>query len=665
MKPAPDGVEARRPQPRPATASAPVRVAIEHVSPAVDAGRYPVKRIVGDPVRVSADIFGDGPSRVAARLHYRSLACEAKWHDVMRETDEDRWMAAFTPHTLGSYEFAITAWIDEFATWRSALAERIEAGRVDDHDLADGALCLRRLMREPPPETAAWLGTRARHLESTAPLDRRLAAALDETVQQRAADARPPDAVAHSATFPVVVERPRARFSTWYEMFPRSAGTHASRSATFDDAAARLPDIAAMGFDVLYLPPIHPIGLTDRKGRHGVRRARAGDPGSPWAVGSAAGGHFSVEPGLGTLEDFDRFVSRVRQHGLEIALDLALHCSPDHPYMLEHPEWFPRHADGSFRNAENPPKQYEDVRPLALDGPNWRSIYDEVRRIVEFWIGHGVTIFRADNPHTKPFAFWEWLLTDVRREHPDVVFLSEAFTRPMIMRRLAKLGFAQSYIYFMWRTTKRELVSYFEELSRPDVREYFRPNLFVNTPDVLPVGLQSGAREAFEARLILAGTLGACYGLYSGFELCEHEAVPETEEYLHSEKFEYRIHDWHRPGHIKRLVARLNEIRRQHPALQWDATLRFHDTDDEHILCYSKRSADRTDVVVVAASVDPTHAHGATVELPIEDWGGPAGEVRARDLLDGTDAVWNDRRQDVTLGPGRVARIWRITPLGG
>ena len=665
MKPTPDAAEARCTPRLPAPA--PVGVVIERVSPSVDGGHFPVKRIIGEPLQVSADIYGDGLNRVGARLYYRSLASRAEWQDVvMRETDDDRWTAVFTPLTLGRYEFTVTAWIDRFETWRHALAERAAAGRVDDRDLADGALCIRRLMLDAAPGTAAWLDAQARRLEAATPIDLRIAAALDGTLQQRLADLRSPDGVARSGAFPIVVERQRARFGAWYEMFPRSAGMDPSRSATLGEAAARLPDIAAMGFDVLYLPPIHPIGLTDRKGRHGRRPARAEDPGSPWAVGSAEGGHFDIEPSLGTLEDFDRFVARAREVGLEIALDLAVHCSPDHPYVREHPEWFPRHADGSLRHAENPPKQYEDIRPLVLDGPNWRSLYDEIRRIVEFWIGHGVTIFRADNPHTKPFAFWEWLLTDVRRDHPDVVFLSEAFTRPKIMRHLAKLGFSQSYTYFMWRTTKRELVSYFEELTRPDVHDYFRPNLFVNTPDVLPAGLQTGAREAFEARLILAATLGAAYGLYSGFELCEHEAVPGTEDYLHSEKFEYRARNWNRPGHIKALVATLNEIRRAHPALQWDLDLRFFDTDDDHILCYSKRSADGTDVVVVAVSLDPTHPHSATVELPIEQWAALSGGVRARDLLGDTDTVWSDRRLAIALGPGsHVARIWHVVPAGG
>ena len=664
MKQTPDAAKARRTPRLPAPT--PGNVVIERISPTVDAGRFPVKRIIGEPIQVSADIYGDGPSRVGARLYYRSLASRAEWQDVvMRATDDDRWTAVFTPLTLGSYEFTVTAWIDRFATWRHALAERAAAGRVDDRDLADGALCIRRLMLDAAPGTAAWLDAQARRLEGAALIDLRIAAALDETLQRRLADLRSPDGVARSGAFPVVVERQRARFGAWYEMFPRSAGTNPTRSATLEEAAARLPDIAAMGFDVLYLPPIHPIGLTDRKGRHGRRPARAEDPGSPWAVGSAEGGHFDIEPGLGTLEDFDRFVARAREVGLEIALDLAVHCSPDHPYVREHPEWFPRHADGSLRHAENPPKQYEDIRPLVLDGSHWRSLYDEIRRIVEFWIGHGVTIFRADNPHTKPFAFWEWLLTHVRLDHPDVVFLSEAFTRPKIMRHLAKLGFSQSYTYFMWRTTKRELVSYFEELTQPDVHEYFRPNLFVNTPDVLPAGLQTGAREAFEARLILAATLGAAYGLYSGFELCEHEAVPGTEEYLHSEKFEYQARNWNRPGHIKRLVATLNEIRRAHPALQWDRDLRFHDTDDDHILCYSKRSADGTDLVVVTVSLDPTRPHSATVELPIEQWAVLSGGVRARDLLGDADTVWSDRRLAIALGPSsHVARIWHVAPAG-
>ena len=637
---------------------------IERVTPAVDLGRFPVKRIVGDCLRVGADAFADSHDCIAVRLRYRSPDTSGWQTVVMQAMDDDRWRAELPLPALGTYAFSVIAWIDEFETWRQTFAERIVAGHVRDRDVRDGTVCIHGALARASRDVAGWLDAQARRLESAESLEARAAVGLSDSLQHCMTQLPPPRAVAESHTFEVVVERPRARFGAWYEMFPRSAGRDTTRSATLDEAAARLPDIAAMGFDVVYVPPIHPIGLTDRKGRQGARPARGEDPGSPWAVGSPAGGHFAVEPGLGTLEDFDRFVASAHRLGLETALDLALHCSPDHPYIREHPEWFPRHADGSLQRAVNPPKRYDDICPLAFEGSSWRSVYAEVRRIVEFWIGHGIKIFRVDNPHTKPFGFWKWLLAELRRTQPDVIFLAEAFTRPKAMRQLAKLGFSQSYTYFMWRHTKRELVSYFQELTCPDSREYFRPNLFVNTPDVLPTVLQTGGRAAFESRLILAATLGANYGLYSGFELCENEAIPGTEEYRDSEKFEYRVRDWNRPGNIKPIVTRLNDIRRAHPALQSDDTLRFHETDADQLICYSKRCGETDDVILVAVTLDPERARSATVELPRADWGiAPGADLRVHELLGDTREIWTGSRRTVGIDPAsRVASVWHVAP---
>jgi starch synthase (maltosyl-transferring) len=656
----------------PATASptSTPRVVIETVAPAVDGGRYPVKRIAGDRVEVTADIFTDSHDAIGAVVRHRHAGDTSRattpWSEVgMRRLSNDRWAAEFTVDTLGTHEFIVAAWIDDFGTWRKAVRARHATDRVTDRDLQDGAVVIRDALTRTARHDVTWLDARARLLEAPGPTGARVTAGLADELRSRMARIPPHHGVATSAPHRVHVERSRARFGAWYEMFPRSAGTDATRSATFGDAAARLPDIAAMGFDVVYLPPIHPIGITDRKGRGGDRPAAAGDPGSPWAIGGPAGGHFAVEPGLGTLADFDRFVASARDLGLEIALDLAFHCSPDHPYVREHPEWFPRRADGTLRRGENPPKRYDDICPFRFDGLSAPSLYAELHRIVAFWIGRGVRIFRVDNPHTKPFAFWEWLLATVRRDHPDVVFLAEAFTRQKVMLRLAKLGFSQSYTYFLWRHSKFELTSHLEELAAAPTREYLRPNLFVNTPDVLPTCLQTGGRQAFELRLVLAATLGASYGMYSGFELCDNEAIPGREEYQHSEKFEYRVRDWNRPGHIKPLLTALNRIRRAHPALQTDAGLRFHETDDDTVICYSKVSGDRRDIVCVAVALDPGRVRTATIEIPREAWAIAADRALiADDLLDGSSAVWHGARQTVEIDPTvRPARVWRIAPV--
>jgi starch synthase (maltosyl-transferring) len=461
----------------------------------------------------------------------------------------------------------------------------------------------------------------------------------------------------------VMVERERARTGAWYEMFPRSAGTDPARSATFVEAAARLPYVAAMGFDVLYLPPIHPIGRSFRKGRNNSLTPEPGAPGSPWAIGSEEGGHMAVEPGLGTLADFDRFVAAARRHGLEIALDLAYQASPDHPYVREHPEWFRRRPDGTIKYAENPPKKYQDIFPLHFESEAWPELWIELKRIIEFWIAHGVTIFRVDNPHTKPYRFWQWALADLRPRHPDTVFLSEAFTRPKVMRYLAKSGFSQSYTYFTWRNTKPELVEYFTELTQTDVREYLRPNLFANTPDILHEYLQRGGRPAFQVRLVLAATLGASYGIHSGFELSENAPVRSgSEEYLDSEKYQIRPRDFEQAGSLSELIGRINAIRRAHPALQRDWGLRFHPTDNPQLVCYSKRSADGGDLVLMVVNLDPFHMQHGFIQLPLADWGlAPDATVEVHDLLSDDRYYWRGEWSYVRLDPqAHVAHVLHV-----
>jgi len=464
----------------------------------------------------------------------------------------------------------------------------------------------------------------------------------------------------------VIVERERARFGAWYEMFPRSAGTDASRSATFKEAARRLPYVAAMGFDVLYLPPVHPIGKSFRKGPNNALQAGAGDPGSPWAIGSADGGHTAVEPGLGTLEDFADFVEASRRQGLEIALDLAYQASPDHPYVREHPEWFRHRPDGTIKYAENPPKKYQDIYPFNFESEQWASLWRELKHIVEFWISHGVRIFRVDNPHTKPFHFWQWALDDIRRRHPDAIFLSEAFTRPKVMRYLAKAGFSQSYTYFTWRNSAQELKEYFTELTQTDVREYMRANLFANTPDILHAYLQRGGRPAFQVRLVLAATLGASYGIYSGFELFENVAVREgSEEYLDSEKYQIRVRNFDQPGNLSEFITQVNTIRREHPALQHDWGLQFHDTDNGELLCYSKRSKDGADLVVMVVNLDPLNMQHGFVRLPLSSWGLPAESAfEVVDLLSNERYFWRGEWNYVRLDPqGRMAHILQMPKL--
>ncbi len=532
------------------------RVIVEHVQPEIDAGRFPIKRTPGEAVVVTVVVHADGHDVLAGVLRYRNLRAgtpEAKWQETALEPlGNDLWRASFAAGEVGTAEYTVEAWVDHFASWRKGLAAKVSAGQDVSSELLEGA----GLLRDAAGRAADgdWLRHRADLLAGDASAADRISAALDPNLAARAsaaADRRM--ATCYDRVLRVLIDRERGRAGAWYEMFPRSAGTDPGRSATFREAEGRLPAIAAMGFDVLYLPPIHPIGRTFRKGPNNSLQAGPGDPGSPWAIGSEEGGHMSVAPELGTLEDFDHFLAAARAVHLEIALDLAYQCSPDHPYVREHPEWFRHRPDGTIKYAENPPKKYQDIYPFDFECAEWRSLWQELKRVVEFWCARGVRIFRVDNPHTKSFHFWEWMIADVRRQYPDVLFLAEAFTRPNIMRYLAKLGFDQSYSYFTWRNTRAELVEYFTELSEPPVVDYMRPNLFANTPDILHEFLQHGGRNAFQIRLVLAATLGASYGIYSGFELCENVPVrPGSEEYLNSEKYQVRVRDWHAPTASRR-----------------------------------------------------------------------------------------------------------------
>jgi starch synthase (maltosyl-transferring) len=641
------------------------RVVIEGVKPEIDCGRFPIKRTVGETVLVEADVFADGHDAVACRLLWRPEP--GKWSETeMAALPNDRWRAEFTVTGQGRWLYTITGWVDRFKTWRRDLRKRVDAGQDVALDLLVGAALVReaseRAAQRRKRADARVLAGLAADLEKGADAEERLRLALDEELAQlmeRHADRRL--ATVYPRELGVVVDRERARFSTWYEMFPRSCGPN-GKHGTFRDCKKRLPYVAEMGFDVLYLAPIHPIGSSFRKGKNNALEPEPGDVGSPWAIGSEEGGHKAIHPELGTLEDFRRFVAAAGRRGLEIALDLAYQCSPDHPYVREHPEWFKKRPDGTIQYAENPPKKYQDIYSFDFATNAWRELWEELKSIVDFWIDQGVRIFRVDNPHTKPLAFWEWLIAEVKREHPDVLFLSEAFTRPKIMVRLAKLGFTQSYNYFPWRNRSWELREYFTELTQTEVREFFRASLWTNTPDILTEPLQIGGRPAFVQRLILAATLGASYGIYGpAFELMEN--VPRergSEEYLSSEKYQLRDWDLDRPESLRELIALVNRIRRQNPALQSDRSLRFHAADNEQILCYSKAEADN--VIVVAVNLDPHHPQAAWIELELGELGlEPDQPFQVHDLLTGARYLWHGSRNFVRLDPHQVpAHIFRV-----
>jgi starch synthase (maltosyl-transferring) len=653
------------------------RVVIERVTPQVDGGRFPAKRVVGEPIDVEADVFADGHDTVRVVLRHRPVrtgTTDSPWSVLpMRPLGNDRWTARFTGSAVGDAEYAVVGWVDHFQSWRRELQVKFENGDAVGPELIEGAALVRRAathLRTTPGSGSSGVRFRvcerlfeyATALEAATPARERVAVALSAELAADMAAWNPPvDPVTH-APLRVRIERERAGFAAWYEMFPRSETPDPGRSATFNEAARRLPDIAAMGFDVLYLPPIHPIGHTERKGRDNTLGAATGDPGSPWAIGSEAGGHKAVHPDLGTLADFDRFVQRSAAAGLEVALDLAFQCSPDHPYVREHPEWFRHRPDGTIKYAENPPKKYQDIFPFDFECDAWEALWDELRSVVFFWIDHGVRTFRVDNPHTKPFRFWEWLIAEVHRVHPDVIFLAEAFTRPTVMQWLAKVGFSQSYSYFTWRNTKTELEAYFTELTATDVREYLRPNLFTNTPDILHAYLQEGGLPAFAVRLVLAATLGTVYGIYSGFELGENVPVrPGSEEYKDSEKYQIRPRNWSQPGSLAPLLTRINAIRRAHPAFQSGSRLTFHPTDNDRLLCYSRESQDGRDRVLVAVNLDPVNWQHGWIDLPAAEWGLPDTGYTVHDELGGDDYPWTGGHVYVRLDPGvRPAHILTI-----
>jgi len=641
------------------------RIVIDAITPAVDGGRFAVKRIVGETVLVEADIFADGHEVLAAELLWKPVD-EREWRRLAMEAlPNDRWRAAFAPTRVGRHLFTIEAWWDEYATFCRDLEIKQKAGVDIALEIAEGRLLLARAAERGERRDAALAAILDRF--DAARADQRAGILLDPATRAAMAAADPrPFRTQCEPRLPLEVERPQAGFASWYELFPRSATDDPDRHGRFEDVIGLLPTIRDMGFDVVYFPPIHPIGTTNRKGRNNSLRAAPDDLGSPYAIGGVEGGHDAIHPALGGVDDFRRLRSAASAHGIEIALDFAIQCSPDHPWLQQHPDWFRWRPDGSLRYAENPPKKYEDI--VTVDFYADAAIPDlwtALRDIVLHWVGEGVRIFRVDNPHTKPLPFWEWLIDDVRGRHPEVIFLSEAFTRPKMMYRLAKVGFSQSYTYFTWRNTKQELTDYLTELTTTGVRDYFRPHFFVNTPDINPYFLQTSGRAGFLIRAALAATLSGLWGIYSGFELCEAAALPGREEYLDSEKYQIRVRRRDAPGNIVAEIAALNRLRKANPALQSHLGLRFYNAFNDHVLLFGKTSPDRHDMILVAVSLDPHHPHEAVFEVPLWEWGLPDhGSLAVEDLMRDHRFVWTGKLQRVRLDPaGLPFAIWRIAPL--
>jgi len=641
------------------------RVVIENIVPEVNCGRFPIKRIVDDLVSIEADVFGDGHDHVRARLLWKQEG-DRDWQSTeMQSLGNDRWRGEFPVAKVGRYRYTLLGEIDHFETWQSDLKKRVEAKQDLELPFATGALLLEQTQPRATNKDSTKLASWAKKLRSSNYDADAVAFALQEELLETVN--RYPDAALetwYDKELEVVVDRERARFSSWYELFPRSWSPTPGKHGTLRDVAARLDYVAEMGFDVLYLPPISPIGKSFRKGKNNSVEAAPGDEGSPWAIGSAEGGHTAIHPALGTMEDFHALVARAKELNMEVALDIAFQCAPDHPWVKEHPEFFKNRPDGSIQYAENPPKKYQDIYPLDFESSNWKGLWDALKNVFSFWIDAGVLIFRVDNPHTKAFPFWEWVIPELKEKNPDVLFLAEAFTRPRVMERLAKAGFTQSYTYFTWRDTKEELTQYLLELTTTPVREYFTPNFWPNTPDILPAHLQTGGLPAFRSRLVLATTLIASYGIYGpAFELGENTPTkPGSEEYLNSEKYEIKSWDLQSASSLKPLITRLNQIRRENKALQSNERLHFHSTDNPSLICYSKRTADGSNLILVVVNLDPFLVQPGWVNLDLDVLGLAASDTfEVHDLLADRSYRWQGRRNYVALRPAEMpAHIFRV-----
>jgi starch synthase (maltosyl-transferring) len=656
------------------------RVVIQRVGPSVLGGRHPAKAVQGRPVDVSADILADGhdllsavvtvtdPAGVSIETDLRQ-ADSLPGEDPDPGTGNDRWLGVVTPSVLGLHTLLITAWVDQISTWRRGALLKAAVGALEDVDLAIGAELVRRHVKRARGADAAALRALAAALTDTdVPPAERVALTADQTVRALLRSTDPRAHRVRSASFALWVDRERAAFSTWYELFPRSASPEPGRHGTFRDVMDRLDHIAGMGFDVLYLPPIHPIGTTHRKGRNGAVAAEPGEPGSPWAIGSADGGHDAIHPALGSMQDLHALIAATHEHGMELALDIAFQCSPDHPWVREHPQWFRTRPDGSIQYAENPPKRYQDIYPLDFETDDAPALWQALRGVFEHWIGQGVRIFRVDNPHTKSLPFWEWCLATLRSEHPDCIFLAEAFTRPKVMYELSMRGFTQSYTYFTWRTHRSEIEDYYRELFHSDVAEHFRPNSWPNTPDILTPQLQQGGRPMYVQRLVLAATLTANYGMYGpAFELMWSEARPGVEEYLDNEKFELKHWDADsRKDSLADVIRTINDLRHRHPALQQDRTLHFHHVDNDRLIAYSKTDLDGEDRVLVVVNLDHEHTQAGTVHLDMGALRLPHdATLELSDGFGGGSYHWRGSANYVELDPHtHPAHVFTLRPIG-
>ena len=640
------------------------RVVIEHVTPEIDGGEFPIQRVVGEAVVVEADVFGDGHDAIAAQLLFRGPQ-DKSWRTISMQPVEpigiDRWRAVFHVEAMGEYRYTVEGWVDPFTSWRRAMKKRLDAGQEVHVELEQGGALVAAAAKRAKGADGKRLQEFAARLNAAqdpAKAPDASAAAIDpalDTLMQKYQEHA--YCTRYAKELLVSVQRPLAGFSAWYELFPRSTAPVEGQHGTFKDVEARLPYVSSMNFDILYLPPIHPIGHAFRKGKNNAEKAEPDDVGSPWAIGSPEGGHTAIHPRLGTMEDFHALQAKAKELGLEIALDLAYQCSPDHPWVKEHPEFFRKRPDGTIQYAENPPKKYQDIYPLDFETPAWRELWTALKGVIDFWVAEGVRIFRVDNPHTKSFPFWQWVLAEMRKTNPDVIFLAEAFTRPRLMYRLAKLGFTQSYTYFTWRNTKQDLTEYLTELTQTEVAEYFRPNFWPNTPDILHEELQRGGRPAFMSRYVLAATLSSNYGIYGpAFELCENRAVKEgSEEYLDSEKYQLRHWNTEAPQNLLTLIARVNEIRRTHPALHSNRGLVFHKTDQDQLISYSKTDHEQTDRILTVVNLDPYNTQAGWVTLDLKALHlEPGASFEVHDLLTDARYTWNGERNFVRLEPGRA-----------
>jgi len=638
-------------------------VIIEAITPLVDGGRYPAKCIAGEPCVVEADVFRDGHQLLRAAVKWRRKDEEVFSEAPMAPTDNDRWRGQFVPAENARYVFTVEAWTDLYASWLADFAKKVNAGRDVTSDLLEGIELLQAIRRRANGDDLELITVSLNALRPTlAPQSALEVVSNPGLIEAAARSGERFGVTTYQPLLELTADRAKAEFGSWYEMFVRSQSPFPGRHGTFRDAERRLTDIRDMGFDVVYLPPIHPIGQTNRKGPNNSLNGGPDSVGSPWAIGSSAGGHTAVEPKLGTLADFDRFVNAATQLGVEVSLDFAVQCSPDHPWVKEHPQWFKHRPDGTIKYAENPPKEYQDIYPIDFDTPDQQGLMRALLDVIWFWVEHGVRIFRVDNPHTKPVAFWDWLINEVQSRRPDVIFLGEAFTRPKMMKALAKSGFSQSYTYFTWRNSKYELTEYLTELTATAMSDYFRPNFFTNTPDILHAVLQNGGQPAFKMRLVLAATLSPSYGIYSGYELCENQAsAPGSEEYLNSEKYQIKTRDWGAPGNIKEFVARINAIRRANPALHRLRNLRFLPADNEQILFYAKGAPERGNLLLIAVNLDPFHVQECTVTVPLEIVGlVPGRRYRVTDLLTNATYEWSQSnyvRLDPAFQPAHILRV--------